>query len=174
LRFGAGQVERIDGNVVRGNGRPGRAQLDAIRPHGYLSPGAWLNGSPSQGGQWAPSQPFSSNPVHQPSFVIRSAEAGMIGGVDETDADRLELLDRIAERVPELKLGQYEIEWSTLPDGHEALHIGRGGDYFANCGEDLHAYGSLAPIVPGCIGCIVIYPDGSRQLVHVQPDPLAQ
>jgi hypothetical protein len=92
--------------------------------------------------------------------------------MNDRDAERLELLDRIAKRIPELDLNRHEIEWSTLPDGAEALHIGRGGDYLANCGEDLHAYGSLDPIVPGCIGCIVIYPDGSRQLVHVQPDPL--
>jgi hypothetical protein len=93
--------------------------------------------------------------------------------VDDVDADRLELLDRIAKRVPELKLDQYELEWSTLPAGAEALHIGNGGDYFANCGEDLHAYGGLAPIVPGYIGCIVIRPDGSRRLARAVPDPLA-
>jgi len=33
--------------------------------------------------------------------------------------------------------------------------------------------GTLAPLVPGAIGCVVIKPDGSRQLAHVQPDPLA-
>jgi hypothetical protein len=105
--------------------------------------------------------------------TVSSGPAAILPDVDDADADRLELLDRIAERVPELDLNRHEIEWSTLPDGAEALHIGRGGD-FANCGEDLHAYGSLNPIVPGYIGCIVIYPDGSRQLVHAQPDPLAR
>jgi hypothetical protein len=54
------------------------------------------------------------------------------------------------------------------------LHIGKGGDYFANAGDDVHAVGSLDPIVPGHIGCIVIRPDGSRQLARVMPDPLAQ
>ncbi len=33
------------------------------------------------------------------------------------DADRLELLDRIAERLPELDLKQRSIEWATLDDG---------------------------------------------------------
>ena len=38
----------------------------------------------------------------------------------DRDADRLELLDRIGDRVPELDLDQNEIEWTTLDDGHEA------------------------------------------------------
>jgi hypothetical protein len=74
--------------------------------------------------------------------------------MNDRDTDRLELLDRIADRVPELDLDKHEVEWSTLPDGHEALHIGDGGDYFANCADDLHAYGSLDPIIPGYIGCV--------------------
>jgi hypothetical protein len=41
--------------------------------------------------------------------------------VNRSDADRLLLLDRLAERVPELDLDRNEIEWKTLPDGHEAL-----------------------------------------------------
>ena len=93
--------------------------------------------------------------------------------MNRSDTDRLELLDRIEKRVPELELDEHEVEWRTLPDGNEALHIGAGGDYFANCGQDLHAYGSLDPIVPGYIGRIVIYPDGSRQLARAVPDPLA-
>jgi hypothetical protein len=67
----------------------------------------------------------------------------------------------------------------TLDDGHEAL-LGNGGGidggngaYFANHGEDLHAVGSLAPIVDGHIGCIVIRPDGSRYVARAVPDPLA-
>jgi hypothetical protein len=36
------------------------------------------------------------------------------------------------------------------------------------------AVGTLAPIVDGYIGCIVIRPDGSRVLARVVPDPLAQ
>jgi hypothetical protein len=67
----------------------------------------------------------------------------------------------------------------TLDDGHEALLVNGGGidggngAYFANHGEDLHAVGSLAPIVDGHIGCIVIRPDGSRYVARAVPDPLA-
>jgi hypothetical protein len=98
----------------------------------------------------------------------------------ERDADRLELLDRIAERVPELDLSQRSVEWTTLDDGHEALLVDGGGidggdgAYFANCGDDLHAVGTLAPLVDGFIGCIVIRPDGTRVLARAVPDPLAQ
>jgi hypothetical protein len=85
--------------------------------------------------------------------------------IDERDQDRLELLDRIAERVPELDLERQSVEWTTLDDGHEALIVNGGGfdggsgAYFANAGEDVHAVGMLDPIVPGHIGCIVIKPD---------------
>jgi hypothetical protein len=34
--------------------------------------------------------------------------------------------------------------------------------------------GSLAPIVPGHIGCIVIKPNGSRFVAQATPDPLAE
>lgn len=100
--------------------------------------------------------------------------------MDDRDADRLELLDRIADRIPELDLDQCEVEWRTLPDGHEALLVDGGGldggkgAYFANCGEDVHAVGTLAPIVEGHIGCIVIKPDGSRYVARAVPDPLAK
>jgi hypothetical protein len=100
--------------------------------------------------------------------------------VDRSDADRLKLLDRIAERLPELRLDQHEIAWTTLDDGSEALLVdgagfdGGTGSFFANAGDDLHAVGSLDPIVPGCVGCIVIRPDGSRYLAKVMADPLAQ
>ena len=46
--------------------------------------------------------------------------------------------------------------------------------YFANAGDDLHADGSLAPIVDGFIGCIVVAADGSRYVARVVPDPLAR
>jgi len=98
---------------------------------------------------------------------------------NETDADRLELLDRIADRVPEIKLDEREIEWTTLDDGHEALLVdgggldGGNGFYLANAGEDVHAVGSLAPIVPGFVGLIEIFPDGSRRVAQAVPDPLA-
>jgi hypothetical protein len=65
-------------------------------------------------------------------------------------------------------------------DGHEALLVdgagfdGGGGAFFANHGEDVHAVGSMAPLVEGHVGCIVIRPDGTRYLARVEPDPLAQ
>ena len=40
--------------------------------------------------------------------------------------------------------------------------------------EGGHAVGSLAPIVEGYIGCIVIRTDRSRVLARAMPDPLAQ
>jgi hypothetical protein len=100
--------------------------------------------------------------------------------VDRSDADRLELLDRIKARLPELELDQQSIEWTTLDDGHEALLVNGGGidggdgAYFANAGDDVHAVGKLDPLVPRCIGCIVIRPDGSRYLARAVPDPLAE
>jgi hypothetical protein len=45
--------------------------------------------------------------------------------------------------------------------------------HFANAGEDVHAVGSLQPLAPA-LGCIVIRPDGSRQLARVERDALAQ
>jgi hypothetical protein len=99
---------------------------------------------------------------------------------NERDQDRLELLDRIADRIPELDLDRQSVEWTTLDDGHEALLVNGGGidggtgAFFANHGEDVHVVGSLAPLVPGHVGCIVIRPDGSRYLARAVPDPLAQ
>jgi hypothetical protein len=67
----------------------------------------------------------------------------------------------------------------TLPDGGEALLVNgggfddRGGAFFANAGEDLHAVGTMDPIISNAIGCVVIRPDGSRELAHTVPDPLA-
>jgi hypothetical protein len=100
--------------------------------------------------------------------------------VDRSNADRLTLLDRIADRVPELDLDQNETEWTTLDDAHEALLVNGGGidggdgAYFANAGNDVHVVGSLDPMIPGHVGCIVIAPDGSRRLAHAVPDPLAE
>jgi hypothetical protein len=99
--------------------------------------------------------------------------------MNDQDQDRLALLDRIAERVPELDLNQNEIEWTRLPDGHEALLVNGGGidggsgAYFANAGEDVHAVGKLDPLVPRHVGSIVIRPDGSRYLARAVPNPLA-
>ena len=48
--------------------------------------------------------------------------------MDERDADRLLLLDRLAERVPGLDLDRHETEWTTLPDDdRETLLIDGGG-----------------------------------------------
>jgi hypothetical protein len=97
----------------------------------------------------------------------------------DRDADRLALLDRIALRVPELDLDQQRVEWTSLEDGHEALLVNGGGidggagAFFVNHGNDLHAVGSLAPLIDGAIGCIVIRPDGSRVLARAVCDPLA-
>ena len=85
---------------------------------------------------------------------------------ERTDADRLELLDRIAARIPDLD--QQQVEWTTLDDGHDALLVNGGGidggsgAYFVCAGEDVHAVGSLDRLVPGHIGYIVIKRDGSR------------
>src|SRR5215208_4723171 len=61
----AGQVERIGGNTVRGNGRPGRAEA---RRHTTT----WIPQSRSIGlllpvrrGQYASNQPLSRNPIHR-------------------------------------------------------------------------------------------------------------
>jgi hypothetical protein len=51
---------------------------------------------------------------------------------------------------------------------------GGAGAFFANYGEDVHVVGSLDPIVPGYVGCIVIRPDDSRYLARAVPDPLAK
>ena len=96
------------------------------------------------------------------------------------DAERLEVLDRIAARIPDLDLDQQHVEWLTLPepDGHEALLVNGGGvdggsgAYFALAGDELHVVGSLEPLA-SMIGCIVIAPDGSRYLARVESDPLA-
>ena len=47
--------------------------------------------------------------------------------MDRSDTDRLRLLDRIADRVPELDLDQEQVEWTTLEDGHEAPVVNGGG-----------------------------------------------
>ena len=68
---------------------------------------------------------------------------------------------------------------TTLDDGHAALLVNGGGidggsgAFFANAGDDLHAVGSLAPIIEGAIGCIVIRLDKTRVLARVVRDPLA-
>jgi hypothetical protein len=89
---------------------------------------------------------------------------------NDPDTDRLELLDRLADRVPELDLEQKMVEWMTVDDGHEALLVDGGGvdggqgAFAANAG--VHVVGSLAPPVEGYVGCIVIRPDGGRVLAR--------
>jgi hypothetical protein len=99
--------------------------------------------------------------------------------MNETDADRLELLDRLADRVPELDVEQQSIEWTTLDDGHQALLVNGGGidggqgAFFVNCDDDVHAVGMLDPLVTGHVGCILIRPDKTRVLARAVRDPLA-
>jgi hypothetical protein len=47
--------------------------------------------------------------------------------LQQHDEARLELLDRIEERVPELNLDRESVEWTTLEDGHDALLVNGGG-----------------------------------------------
>ena len=61
-----------------------------------------------------------------------------------TDPDRLLLLDRIADRMPDVKLDEQEVEWKTMPDGVEALLVNGGGidggtgAFMVNHGDDIH------------------------------------
>jgi hypothetical protein len=79
----------------------------------------------------------------------------MSSDLDRRDAERLDLLDRIANRVPGLDLNQHAIEWQVMPDGAEVLPVDGGsldggeGYYFESKGDDLLAFGSLAPIIEG-------------------------
>jgi len=78
-----------------------------------------------------------------------------------------------------LDLARHSVDWMTLDDNHAALRVDGGGidggkgAYFANAGEDLHVVGSVAPLIPGHVGCIVIRPDKTRGLARAVPDPLA-
>ena len=100
--------------------------------------------------------------------------------MDPVDAARLELLDRIEKRMP-LDLTHHEIEWTEMPDdGSQALLVAGGGVDGGNGfmiaihGDDLHVVGPTAPLIPGCVGCVVIHADGSRELARLIRDPLAQ
>ena len=52
----------------------------------------------------------------------------------------------------------------------EALLVNGGGidgataPWLANAGEDVTGIGSLAPLIAGYLGCIVLRPDGTRYL----------
>jgi hypothetical protein len=103
----------------------------------------------------------------------------MTDEMNPSDADRLKLLDRLTDRMPDLDLEKHAVEWMTLPDGHEGLVVDGGGMdggdgmTFANAGEDVTAVGSTSLLIPGTVGCVLIAPDGSRVLARVMPDPLA-
>jgi hypothetical protein len=101
-------------------------------------------------------------------------------GLDETDGERLELLDRIAARMPDIDLDKYEVAWTKMPDdGSEALVVEGGGIDGGNGfivitrGDELHVVGPMAPLIPGAIGCVVIDADGGRRLGGLVRDPLA-
>jgi hypothetical protein len=101
--------------------------------------------------------------------------------VDLADANRLELLDRITQRVPDLDLGKHSVEWMTLSTtARRRCSVDGGGidggpgAYSADAGDDVDVVGSLSPLVEGWLGCIVIRPDGTRVLAHVELDPLAE
>lgn len=57
------------------------------------------------------------------------------------------LLDRIAERLPELDLDDNEVAWHQLPDGAPALLVDGGGldggdgMHLVNAGKDVHVVG---------------------------------
>jgi transposase len=78
----------------------------------------------------------------------------------------------------QLDLARERVEWRTLLDSGEALFVnldaatGDGdGAYFACHNDDLHAVGSLAPLIEGAIGLIAIKPDHTRQL-RPRPTPI--
>ena len=92
--------------------------------------------------------------------------------------DRLKLLDRIADRVPELDPISTRSSGPRCRTAPGLLLDGGGMDggngyVYVNYGEDLHAYGPTAPLLPGGYGCVSIDPDGNRRLLRLVPDPLA-
>lgn len=94
------------------------------------------------------------------------------------DNDRLILLDRLTARAPELDLDDHEVDWTTLPDGAEALVVdgggfdGGNGYYIASAGDDVHVIGKMAPLIPGRIGLVAIHANGTRELLRVIDDPI--
>jgi hypothetical protein len=82
---------------------------------------------------------------------LRTAALCLLG--DQAEQSGLELLDRLAESRSRAR-PRAAFSRTTLDDGSEALLVDGGGidggtgGYFANAGEDVHAVGSLDPIVP--------------------------
>ena len=61
--------------------------------------------------------------------TIRKLLDAQVVEVNETDADldadRLLVLDQIAERMPELDLDQQDVDWIVLPDGAGVCSVTR-------------------------------------------------
>jgi hypothetical protein len=99
---------------------------------------------------------------------------------NEIDDDRLLLLDRISDRLPDINLDEHEVAWHQLPDGSPALLVdgggmdGKEGMTFANVPgtDDLHGFGPVPAIKS--IASMLIRADGTRVLHGVTPDPLAK
>jgi hypothetical protein len=51
--------------------------------------------------------------------------------MDPIDAERPELLDRLAERIPDLDPDQREVARDELPDGAQGLRVDGGGTVMA-------------------------------------------
>jgi SOS response associated peptidase (SRAP) len=103
----------------------------------------------------------------------------MINAKAETIAEKktyAPLIGKTHHRALLLADGYYE--WQRPEDPKQPRQPFRftvdDGAFFTNAGEDVHGVGSLAPLIPGAIGCIMIRPDGSRVLARVASDPLAQ
>ena len=65
-------------------------------------------------------------------------------------------------------------------DGAQALLVDGGGVdggqgmMLCNHAADVHALGSFAPLAAGTVGVLAIRPDGTRIVLQVMADPLAQ
>ena len=91
-----------------------------------------------------------------------------------------QLLDRIAEQVPEFDLrravdrvdddgGRSTRRWSSTAAASMAVTVPTSRTTARTCTRSA----CMAPLIPDHIGCVVIRPDGSRYLARVMPDPLA-
>ena len=75
--------------------------------------------------------------------------------MNNLDQDRLDLLDPIAERVPELDLRQHSVEWTEMPDdGSHALMINGDGSTATTASrspEELLRTSRSLRSAPGCM-----------------------